>query len=426
VPKVLAFTRLYRDLPKAIWTLFLTETVMATGSFVYPFLAFVLTSHFGMTEQRVGCVMAVSAVASLLGTVAGGMLADGMSRRNALVGAMTLSALAYAAVPLVTSSFFVSLLIVLGLGFMAATKPAFDALVSDLTVRDNRRAAFSLLYAAVNIGFAAGPILASILFAHHVMWLFLGDAAATLLSAALIVSLVRRDRKRAKPNSESSLSLSRIDQQIRELWPTLREHPTIVPTVLIYMLNIALYAQVFFAVPLYLSAKFGGFGPKGYGLVMTVNAIAVVLLTPVLTSLTRRLSPGICLAMGGLLFAVGLGGHGVTRTMIGVMGLVLVWTLGEMLTTTNARVFVADLAPKAQRGRLGALLQVAHELGFGIGPIVAGYIIAHRGVAALWPCVAAVGAFTCVVMAVVEWQRAVSVTLATAKPRSVSYEHSSL
>lgn len=418
--QILAFTNLYRGLPRAIWTLFLTETVMATGSFVYPFLAFVLTRHYGMTEQRIGYVMALGAVASLLGTAAGGMLADRVSRRSALVGAMTLSALAYATIPLVTSPLVVSLLVVFGLGTMAATKPAFDALVSDLTVQDNRRAAFSLLYAAVNIGFAVGPSLASILFEHHIMWLFLGDAAATLVSALLIVLLIRCEDQLPHVEGASSLPLPRFCRQLRELWPTLREHPAIVPTTLIYMLNMALYAQIFFAVPLYLSAKFGSFGPKGYGLIMTVNAVAVVVLTPAITWATRRLSTGTCLAMGGILFAIGLGGYGATRTMSGVVALVLVWTLGELLTATNARVFVAELAPAAQRGRLGALLEVAHETGFGVGPIVAGYIIAHHGLDALWPCVAALGTATSVAMALVEWNRAAAETTGAAKPILVS------
>jgi MFS family permease len=417
VPSLQSLTRSYKGLPKAIWTLFLTETIMAAGSFVYPFLAFVLTRHFRMTEQQVGLLMAVSAVACLLGTAIGGVLADGASRKRALLGTMTISALAYAAVPLVHSASAVSLLVVLGLGSMAATKPAFDALVSDLTFRGNRRAAFSLLYAAVNIGFAAGPIVASILFSQHIRWLFLGDAAATLAAAGLIALLVRGDaRLSSPPGPRAPAATPSIWQHLRDLLPTLKDNPTIITMVVIYTLNVALFAQIFFALPLCLSAHFGIRGANLFGLVMTVNALAAVVLTPAVTWATRRLSPGNCLAIAGLLFAVGLGGYGMARSLVAIFALVLVWTLGELLNTTNARVFVADLAPRAQRGRLGALVEFAHELGFGIGPAIAGYTIAHRGVDSIWPYLASLGLASGLTMALIEWHRTATTKLGALNP----------
>jgi MFS family permease len=417
VPNLQSLTHSYQGLPKAIWTLFVTETIMAAGSFVYPFLAFVLTRHFRMTEQQVGLLMAASAVACLIGTAIGGILADGASRKRALLSTMTISALAYAAVPLVHSASAVSLLVVLGLGSMAATKPAFDALVSDLTFHGNRRAAFSLLYAAVNIGFAAGPLVASILFGQHVKWLFLGDAAATLAAAGLIALLIRSDARLTSPPAPGApATMPSVWQQLRELLPTLKDNPTIITMVVIYTLNVALFAQIFFALPLCLTAHFGNRGANLYGLVMTVNALAAVFLTPVVTWATRRLSPGSCLAIAGLLFAVGLGGYGVTRSLFGILALVLVWTLGELLNTTNARVFVADLAPRAQRGRLGALVEFAHELGFGIGPAIAGYIIAHRGAQSIWPYLASLGLATGLTMALVEWHRTAAAKLGALNP----------
>lgn len=396
----------YFALPRTIWTLFVTETVMAAGSFVYPFLAFVLTRRYGMSEQRVGVLMAVSAVACLVGTLLGGVLADALSRKRALLLTMTVSALAYAAVPCVASVTVVSGLVLVGLATMAATKPAFDALVADLTERDNRRIAFSVLYAAANIGFAVGPLVASLLFANHVTWLFIGDAAATLLAAVLIVLLVPdRFAKSSESRPVERTSSLQLSTQIRQLLVTLREHPAILTLTAVYTINVALFSQVFFAIPLLLSARFGESGAKTYGLVMTLNAILVVVLTPIITSATRRLSPGNCLAIAGVLFACGLGAHGFASSSALVLALVLVWTMGELLNTTNARVFAATLAPSDQRGRVGALVEFAHELGYGIGPVLAGCIIARHGMSHLWPYLAVLGAVTGLTMLLLEWHR---------------------
>jgi len=396
----------YRGLPGAIWTLFLTETVTAAGSFVYPFLALLLTRQYGMSEQRVGVFMGISAVACLLGTVFGGMLADAISRKHALIATMTVSAVSYAAVPAVSSVTVVSVLILFGIGTMAATKPAFDALVADLTRNDNRRVAFSLLYAAVNIGYAVGPLAASMLFERHVTWLFLGDAAATIIAAALIAILVPQQEPKPLPQERIGKSLDLgAPHGMREVWQTLRQHPAILTMLVVYTLNVALFSQIFFALPLYLNAHFGGSGATLYGVMMTVNAIAVVVMTPAITTATRRLSSGRCLALGGFLFALGLGGYGIATSMAVIVGLVFVWTMGELLNTTNARVFVADLAPPAQRGRLGAMVEFAYELGFGLGPVVAGFVIAHRGIDRLWPYLCAVGLATGLTMLFLEWHR---------------------
>jgi predicted MFS family arabinose efflux permease len=172
---------------------------------------------------------------------------------------------------------------------------------------------------------------------------------------------------------------------------------------LVYTAHIVIYSQIFFALPLYLSSLFGPAGPHHYGLMMTLNGLSVIALTPLLTHATRKLSSGANVMLGGLLFAVGFGAYYYAARTWAVFGLVIVWTLGEVLSKTNAQVFIAERALPSDRGRLNVLLELAHEFGFGLGPVAAGMIILRHGIAAVWPWAAAVGVAVSAVMAGALW-----------------------
>ena len=63
-------------------------------------------------------------------------------------------------------------------------------MMADLTNTKNRKAAYSLLYLGINIGFSLGPLIAGFLYNHYLKILFLGDAATTILSLILVAVFV--------------------------------------------------------------------------------------------------------------------------------------------------------------------------------------------------------------------------------------------
>ena len=63
--------------------------------------------------------------------------------------------------------------------FNGAARPVNTALLTDITRPEERSAAFSLLYLGINIGVAAGPILAGFLFNNYRRWIFWGDGLTT-------------------------------------------------------------------------------------------------------------------------------------------------------------------------------------------------------------------------------------------------------
>jgi predicted MFS family arabinose efflux permease len=399
--------RTYRHLPASVYLLFLTDVALSAGNFVFPFLTLYLTLHLHLRGDQVGLLMGASTASCLAGTLVGGYLADTYSRKAVVLWSMVASAIAYSLVPFTAELPVICTLIVLALGIMAVSKPAYNALVADFTGSVQRKAAFSLLYLGANVGFAVGPVLGSLLYDHHIGLLFFADAAMTLAAASLVYFLLDdRGTQYRRTLAQSRTWAGRGETvwgKTRELWSLLRREPSLLIFALVYTVHIVIYSQIFFALPLYLSALFGRAGPHRYGLMMTLNGLSVIAFTPVLTHATRKLSSGMNVMLGGLLFAVGFGAYYYAAHTWAVFGLVIVWTLGEVLSKTNAPVFIAERAVPSDRGRLNVLLELAYEVGFGLGPIVAGVIILRHGVAAVWPWAAGVGLAVSAVMAVALW-----------------------
>lgn len=63
----------------------------------------------------------------------------------------------------------------------------------------------------------------------------------------------------------------------------------------------------------------------------------------------------------------------------------VIWTIGEILTTTNFDAYAADHSPESHRGRFSAVISFVSRSGFAAGPAVMGAFIKHNGVNMLWP-----------------------------------------
>jgi predicted MFS family arabinose efflux permease len=172
----------------------------------------------------------------------------------------------------------------------------------------------------------------------------------------------------------------------------IRRHPRIPLFCLFFVAHAFVYSQTTFSFPLLLDRQFGPSGPVLYGTFMTANGIAVILLTPLLTKLTHAIPPLRCVAIGIALYVVGFGLYGVCAQLWFLALSIAVWSAGEIIATTNAKVFIGDVSAAAHRGRWNSLLDISFETGFGLGPAVAGRVIVAYGLALVWPVMAAVAA----------------------------------
>jgi len=378
----------YTRLPKSIYILFFARMVNSMGAFVYPFLTIYLTKTLSMDEGEAGYLVMLAITAHLPGLIVGGRLADRLGRKKILILFQGLAAICLIPCAFLNNPFLIPKLLILSAFFHGGAQPASTAMTTDLTNPDNRKAAFSLLYLGNNIGFAVGPLIAGFLYNNYLMWIFLGDAATTFASLSLVYLFVKETIP-SKEKIEESFKLENNYEKAEKgnLWQVLWKRPRLLLFTLISLIYSFVYAQTTFSIPIQVVELFGDKGPKMFGVIMTTNALVVSCLTIIIISLTHKIKPVLNVGLAGILYAIGFG---MIFFITGLPWLLLsttIWTIGEILVTTNSNVYIANHTPISHRGRFNAVIPVIMGAGFALGPLISGDYIRKYGVNNIWPAI---------------------------------------
>ncbi len=354
-----------RLLPRAAWVLFLGTFLNKFWTFVIPFLTLYLTQR-GFSLNDAGLAMSAYGLGGLIASALGGHLADVIGRRKTI--AISMFSVAAAMVMLSQSN---SLPAIILSTFLAALtgelyRPASSALLADLVPSNQRVTAYSAYRMAFNAGFAFGPATAGFLAARGYFWLFAGDAATSVLFGVIALIALPRGKPIQREHggwAEDFKSLSGDRRFLRVLGAAF------------------LLAIVF----LQISSTFGlhvtrqGFTTSTYGLILSLNGALVVLCELPLTSWTRKLPSRLVMFVGYLIIGAGFTLIAFAHTAQALVGCLVIFTRGEMVTMPVSSAYVAGLAPAHLRGRYmgvyslpwSAALIVAPQIGlrlFAISP----------------------------------------------------------
>jgi MFS family permease len=362
------------------------------GNFVHPFMTLLLTSKGGMGEEKVGLFLLLSAVVQVPGSLLGGKLADKMGRKKIMIVFMGL-----AAICLIPCAFlldnqelfqYIPWLLILSSYFGSVAGPASGAMMNDLTLPENRQAAFSLLYMGMNAGTALGSIIAGVLFNNFMKFLFIGDAITTLLSIILLALLV----KETKPEQEELVQIAtdRVDERAEtgSLMSALLKRPALLIFATFDMMFAFVYAQTNFSLPLQTKLVFGQeLGASFFGTFAMINCLEVIFLTTVITLITRKIRPIYNVAIAGIFFAIGFGMLFFVESFWLFILSTVIWTVGEIINATNIGVYIANHTPITHRGRFNSIINIITGTGHAISPYIMGGFIARNSVTNVWPII---------------------------------------
>ncbi len=359
-------------LPGTYWVLWGATLVNKLGAFIVPFLSLYLVKHRGLGVAEAGGLFSLFGLGSLVANPLGGWLSDRYGRRVGMLtglcgaaGAVLLLGRAEGRAQLAAAAF--------GLGLMMDLyRPSVMAIVADVVPREDQPRAYNLLYWAVNVGFAASPLVAGALGERHFDWLFWGDAVTTLLCAALIWRFAPESRPEA-----AARDAARDGRPLVAL-----ADPVFLPYLGVNFLVALLFFQFFVAMPADMAAQ--GLGEQPFGVAISVNGALIVLLQPLLGERVGRMARGRALAAGALLTGVGFGLFGWVHSLAGYAAGVAVWTLGEILMAPVNSSIVADLAPEAQRARYQGAYNMAWALAVLVGPAAGSWVLQQWGRSVLW------------------------------------------
>jgi MFS family permease len=358
-----------RELPRPVWILCAGSFVNRFGSFVAVFLVLYLREK-GYSIAESGLVVSFYGAGNVLAAGVGGWVADRLGRRNAIALSMFSAA---ATMMLLSQADSLPLIVVLTTltGVTSEMyRPASSALLADLTPAGDRIPAFALNRLAINVGFAAGPATAGFLAEESFFLVFLGDALTCVVFG--IIALV------ALPEG---VRVRRGEERRGEAIRTILRDRAFVLFLVSSVLGAFVYFQSQTTFPLHVRAS--GLSDSDYGLLISLNGLAIVLLELPLVAISRRFPARPVLAIGSVLVGLGFALNAIADDRPELALTVLIWTLGEIIYAPVASAYVADIAPEHLRGRYQGAWGLTWGLAFMLGPGIGAAVFAWSA-DALW------------------------------------------
>jgi MFS family permease len=351
-----------RSLPGPVWILCAGTFVNRFGSFVAVFLILYLRSR-GYSIAEAGLVVSFYGIGNVVAAGVGGWVADRFGRRNALALSMFSSAVTLLLLSQAQSLPWIIVLTTLAGMTGEMYRPAAAALLTDLTPAGERIPAFALNRLAINLGFAAGPAVAGLLAERSFFLIFLGDA---LTSAAFGVI--------ALTTLPEGVRVRRGKERRGEAVRTMLHDRAFVFFLISSVLGAFVYFQSQTTFPLHVRAS--GLSDADYGLLISLNGLAIVLFELPLVAITQRFPYQPVLTVGSLLVGLGFALNAVANDLPELALTVLIWTLGEIIYAPVASAYVADIAPEHLRGRYQGAWGLTWGLAYVFAPAVGAAIFA--------------------------------------------------
>jgi MFS family permease len=358
-----------RELPRPAWFLFLGTFINRFGSFVAPFLILYLTGR-GYSATDAGLAVGAYGIGHVAASLGGGYLADRIGRRPTIAISMFSAAATMIALSQARSFWWIVFWTLMAGLTAELYRPASAALLADLVPPERRVAAYGVYRLAINAGFAAGPATAGFLAQHSYEWLFIGDALTSAIYGIVALATL-------PPGVRAAREKSGWGEALRHAGHNRRFVLFLVASMMLTFVEFQVSSTVA------LHVKSVGHTAVTYGMLISLNGLLIILFEVPITAVTQRFPVRRMIALGVLLTGIGFGLTGVAHSFYALAGIVVIWTLGEMIYAPTSSAYVAGIAPDAMRGRYMGLWTLMWSVGLTLGPAL-GSALFQRNASLLW------------------------------------------
>ena len=241
----------------------------------------------------------------------------------------------------------------------------------------------------MNLGLVLAPTIGGFLFKDYLWLAFIITGIATLSSTLPILFFV-------KTLSIPKKNISAYEQK-REgvsVFSLLRERKTILIYLLVAGIGGFVYAQFNYLLPLNMGALYGAEGAEIFGVMTSVNALVVILATPVVTTFFGRIRDVRKILLGETLIVVGLFCYRFVQGVIPLyFVLMTVFTIGEVFNTIGVQPYVTRRIPSTHWGRMNSIISIASGAFSGVGNLLIGKLVDTSGFDSAWLVIGIAGIF---------------------------------
>lgn len=373
----------FEEYPRQFWLLVGASFIdMSGNALIFPFFAMFLTDHFDISMTQVGVIFAIYAVAGVIGSTIGGALTDRFGRKPMALTALVTSALGNFSLPFIPSVEFMYLL---GgtLGVVGSIGgPAWQAMMADLLPEEKRTEGFGIIRILFNLAVTFGPLIGGLLAGVSYVLLFSIDALTSLITFSILLIFLRETRPQTQKTEDgANESILQTFKGYRQVLQDRAYVTFIVLGVIVWLM----YMQMNTTLAVFLRDEHG-IKPQGFGILIGINALMVVLMQFSVTRWVRQRGwpQLLVIALGTLLYAIGFSMFGfVTGFAMFIVAMVII-TIGEMFASPTAQAMAANFAPEHMRGRYMAIFGFTYAIASGMGTWLAGHVINYLGFDWVW------------------------------------------
>jgi MFS family permease len=383
IPAAMAPLLRFPELDRRIWILAGARVIVTAGfAAVMPFLAMHLAVVRQIPVLKIGILWTVVGVCSSVTQWVSGQIADRIGRRRVMLAAMmvrslNLAALGYAIGSNASFGTIGALCLVNG-AMRAFYDPAASAVVASLVAPEERVAAFSLHRVGSSIGWAAGPLTATLSSGFSYQTLFYVGAPLTLM-AALAVATIPETRPEGPPAKLRlpSLVWSNHDRTFLRF---------LAATFAFYLLQ----TQMYHIMSIY-AAKYLGLDRAQVGTLFVLNGLLVVLIQLPAVRYIRHVGTRGALLLGSLGYSIAYTGCSVANGYLPLLACVALVTLSEIVAVPAQQATVTELAPRDRVSSYAGMYGLVQGAAQTAGPILGTCLIELVSPRGAWVLLALIG-----------------------------------
>ncbi len=373
------FSDTWSEYPRGFWMLMGINFINFLGNnLIFPFFALYISKKFGASMTQVGLLFTFFTISGFIGSTIGGAMTDRFGRKSMLIFNLITSALFNLAMGLSPSLFFCYGIALVGGIIASAGGPAGTAMIADLVPEEKRAGAFGIFRVVFNTAVAIGVAIGGLVATHSYLALFISDAVISSICAVLVYLFLHETKPEAEPGQpKESLGTTFIGYL-----DVLKDKGYM--TFLGAAFLCWLVAQNFSTTLGVFLRDVKGIPETGYGMLISMNAVMVIIFQIPLTRRIEKFRPMVMMAIGAGLFTIGYFSFGFTNSYALYALAMVIITVGELIFEPVRQALTTSFAPEQMRGRYLAIEGHSISIAYAIGPLLAGQVFDAGTPVRLW------------------------------------------
>lgn len=389
---------MYTHLPKEIYVLAFGKIMTSMGALIWPMLTLIMSEKLNLNGQTIGMYMMMFSMFMGPFYLLGGKLADKYNKKHIIVTFDLIGNSLYFVCAVLPISMTTLYLLAIASVFQSMEQPAYDALIADLTTYKDRERAYSLNYLAMNLGLVMAPMIGGILFNNYLNLSFFINGLADISSTLLLLLFI----KNVKNTVRDSKIVNEYEKgEAGSIFKVFSERKLFFLLFVISGIAAMIYNQFNFLMPLHMEEAFRGSGAFKFGILASINAVVVVIGTPIVTKKFSGVTDVRIMYLGQLLESVGLAFFiFVNRYFVVAVVGIIIFTTGEIFGSISKTPYLTKRIPETHRGRVLSITNSCAGLIGILSNYVIGILIDYYTFHTVWSIIAAIGLFTMILYSI--------------------------